>query len=93
MIEQMNKKLASEGKAPFQLKTIPQGAATSVWAAVVAPADEVGGKYCENCHVGKIVPDDVTITAVSEGLRGYAVDPTNAQALWEKSEEMVGESF
>jgi hypothetical protein len=30
-IEQMNKQLASEGKAPFQLKTIPQGAATSVW--------------------------------------------------------------
>jgi len=93
MIEQMNKQLASEGEAPFQLKTIPQGAATSVWAAVVAPADEVGGKYCENCHVGKIVPDDVTIPAVSERLRGYAVDPTNAQALWKKSEEMVGESF
>jgi hypothetical protein len=40
-------------------KTIPQGAATSVWAAVVAPADEVGGQYCENCHVGKSFPDDV----------------------------------
>ena len=93
MIEQMNKQRSSEGKAPSQLKTIPQGAATSVWAAVVAPADEVGGKYCENCHVGKIVPDDVTIPAVSERLRGYAVDPTNAQALWKKSEEMVGESF
>src|SRR6266478_3152028 len=92
-IEQMNKQLASEGKAPFQLKTIPQGAATSVWAAVVAPADEVGGQYCENCHVGKIVPDDVAITAVSEGVRAYAVDPTNAEALWKKSEEMVGESF
>src|SRR6202008_2061010 len=76
-IEQMNKQLASEGKAPFQLKTIPQGAATSMWAAVVAPADEVGGQYCENCHVGKIVPDDVTITAVSEALRAYAVYPTN----------------
>ena len=93
MLEQMNKQLASEGKAPFRLKTIPQGAATSVWAAVVAPADEVGGKYCENCHVSKVVPDDVTITAVSEGLRAYAVDPTNAEALWKKSEEMVGESF
>ena len=92
-IEQTNKRLAAEGKAPFQLKTIPQGAATSVWAAVVAPADEVGGHYCENCHAGKIVPDDVTITAVSEGVRAYAVDPTNAEALWKKSEEMVGESF
>jgi len=77
MLEQMNKQLASEGKAPFRLKTIPQGAATSVWAAVVAPGDEVGGKYCENCHISKVVPDDVTITAVSEGLRAYAVYPTN----------------
>jgi len=92
-IEQMNKQLASEGKAPFQLKTIRQGAATSVWAAVVAPADEVGGQYCENCHVSKVVPDDVTITAVSEGVRSYALDPKNAEALWKKSEEMVGESF
>src|ERR1700756_5365262 len=46
-IEQMNQQFAAEGKAPFQLKTIPQGAATSVWAAVVAPADEIGGQYCE----------------------------------------------
>src|ERR1700675_3691096 len=54
IIEQMNKQLAAEGKAPFQWKTIPQGAATSVWAGVVAPADGVGGRYCENCHVGQV---------------------------------------
>jgi NAD(P)-dependent dehydrogenase (short-subunit alcohol dehydrogenase family) len=93
MIAQINKQLAAEGKAPFQLKTVPQGAATSVWAAVVAPADEIGGRYCENCHVGNVVPDDVTITVASEGVRAYALDPTNAEALWKKSEEMVGESF
>jgi NAD(P)-dependent dehydrogenase (short-subunit alcohol dehydrogenase family) len=93
MVAQINKQLAAEGKAPFQLKTVPQGAATSVWAAVVAPADEVGGRYCENCHVGNIVPDDVTITVATEGVRAYALDPTNAEALWKKSEEMVGESF
>jgi len=62
MIEQMNKQLASEGEAPFQLKTIPQGAATSVWAAVVAPADEVGGQYCENCHVGKVTLVQIKIS-------------------------------
>jgi len=93
MIAQINKQLAAEGKAPFQLKTVPQGAATSVWAGVVAPADEVGARYCENCHVGNVVPDDVTITVASEGVRAYALDPTNAEALWKKSEEMVGESF
>jgi NAD(P)-dependent dehydrogenase (short-subunit alcohol dehydrogenase family) len=93
MIEQMNKDLAAEGKSPFQPKTIPQGAATSVWASVVAHADEIGGTYCENCHGGHVVADDVTISAISEGVRGYALDPANAAALWKKSEEMVGESF
>jgi NAD(P)-dependent dehydrogenase (short-subunit alcohol dehydrogenase family) len=93
MIDQMSKQLAAEGKAPLQWKTIPQGAATSVWAGAVAPADEIGGRYCENCHVGQIVPDDVTISAVSEGVRGYALDRNNAEALWKKSEEMVGEKF
>jgi NAD(P)-dependent dehydrogenase (short-subunit alcohol dehydrogenase family) len=93
MVKLMNEQLAAEGKGPFQWKTIPQGAATSVWAGVVAPAEEIGGQYCENCHVGKIVPDSVTISGVSEGVRGYALDPKTAKALWKKSEEMVGESF
>ena len=93
MIEQMNQQLAAEGKAPFQWKTIPQGAATSVWVGVVASGDEVGGRYCENCHVGNVVADDVIISGVSEGVRGYALDAKNADALWKKSEELVGESF
>jgi NAD(P)-dependent dehydrogenase (short-subunit alcohol dehydrogenase family) len=93
IMDQMNQQLATEGKAPFQWKTIPQGAATSVWAGFVAPADEIGGRYCENCHVGNIVPDHVTVSAISEGGRGYALDPKNAEALWKKSEELVGESF
>jgi NAD(P)-dependent dehydrogenase (short-subunit alcohol dehydrogenase family) len=93
MVGQINKQLTAEGKGPFQFKTIPQGAATSVWAGVVATADEVGGRYCENCHVGKIVADDVVISPISEGVRGYALDAKNAEALWKKSEELVGESF
>src|SRR5712671_6511300 len=93
MIDQMNQQLAAEGKAPFEAKTIPQGAATSVWAGFIAPADEVGGRYCENCHVSTILPADVVISAHSEGVRAYALDPHNAEALWKKSEELVGESF
>jgi len=93
VIEEINRQLAAQGKGPFQWKSIPQGAATSVWAAVVAQADQIGGQYCENCHVADIVPDDTPITAVSEGVRGYALDPNSAEALWKKSEEMVGESF
>jgi len=93
IIEQRNQQLAAEGKAPFQWKTIPQGAATSVWASVVAPADEIGGRYCEDCHVGKIVPDHVPTSSIIEGVRGYALDEKNAEALWKKSEELVEESF
>jgi NAD(P)-dependent dehydrogenase (short-subunit alcohol dehydrogenase family) len=93
MVEQINKQLAEEGEDPFQFKTVPQGAATSVWAAIIAPAEEIGGQYCENCHVGKIVSDDKTINAISEGVRGYALDANNAEELWKKSEELVGERF
>jgi hypothetical protein len=59
----------------------------------VASADTIGGRYCENCHVGEIVPDDRDISPISEGVRAYALDPKHAQALWAKSEEMVGERF
>jgi NAD(P)-dependent dehydrogenase (short-subunit alcohol dehydrogenase family) len=93
IIDRANQKVAKEGKEPFQWKTIPQGAATSVWAAVVAPADEVGSRYCENCHVGHVVPDHITLNLGGEGVRGYALDPDNAEALWKKSEELVGERF
>jgi NAD(P)-dependent dehydrogenase (short-subunit alcohol dehydrogenase family) len=74
----------------FRWKSIPQGAATSVWAAVVAGADAVGGRYCEDCHVADIVPADA---AGRGGVRDYAVDPAHARALWAKSERMVGEQF
>jgi NAD(P)-dependent dehydrogenase (short-subunit alcohol dehydrogenase family) len=93
MMAQLEKQLAAEGKSSFPWKTIPQGAATSIWAAVVAPAVEIGGKYCENCHVGQVVPEDIAISPISEGVRAYALDPNAAEALWKKSEEMVGESF
>jgi NAD(P)-dependent dehydrogenase (short-subunit alcohol dehydrogenase family) len=93
MLSTINAQLAAGGHPPFEYKSLQQGAATSVWAAVVAPAEEIGGKYCENCHVGKVVADDVAITPISEGVRGYALDLAGAEALWRKSEEWVGESF
>jgi hypothetical protein len=47
----------------------------------------------ESAHVGSIVSDEVPVSAVTEGVRGYAVDARTAEALWKKGEEMVGESF
>jgi NAD(P)-dependent dehydrogenase (short-subunit alcohol dehydrogenase family) len=79
-----------QGEAEFAWKTIPQGAATSVWAAVTAPADLVGGLYCEDCHVAALTTADENSR---EGVRAYALDPERARALWAKSEEMAGERF
>jgi NAD(P)-dependent dehydrogenase (short-subunit alcohol dehydrogenase family) len=93
MVDQINQQAAAAGKGPFEFKTVPQGAATSVWAAVVAPAKEVGGRYCENCHVSDVGADDAPLGMLDEGVRGYALDPQNAAALWNKSEEMIGEFF
>jgi NAD(P)-dependent dehydrogenase (short-subunit alcohol dehydrogenase family) len=90
-VDRINAELTAEGRPPFQFKTIPQGAATSVWAAVVAPADAVGAHYCENCQVSQVTTG--LISPVSPGVRPYALDPERAKALWAKSEEMVGERF
>src|SRR5579871_3548392 len=50
MVAQINEEEAAAGRGPFEFKTIAQGAATSIWAAVKVDPDEVGGKYCEDCH-------------------------------------------
>jgi NAD(P)-dependent dehydrogenase (short-subunit alcohol dehydrogenase family) len=92
-LKEINEQLAAEGKPPFRFKTVPQGAATSVWAGVVASADEVGGHYCEDCHVARVVDADEPLSMVSGGVKAYALDPDRAKALWAKSEEMVGEKF
>jgi NAD(P)-dependent dehydrogenase (short-subunit alcohol dehydrogenase family) len=92
-IQQLQEQRAAAGEPPFEFKSIPQGAATSVWAGLVASAEEVGGKYCEDCQIGELIPADSQVSAISRGVRGYALAPENAKALWKKSEEMVGEVF
>ncbi len=93
LVQNIQQQRAAAGEPPFEFKSIPQGAATSVWAGVVASAEEVGGKYCEDCQVGVLIPADSPVTAISMGVRGYALEPENAKALWKKSEELVGEAF
>lgn len=87
MMDSIRQGQAQSGGGTFEFKTIPQGAATSVWVAVVAPADEVGGQYCEDCHVAEVQETG------RGGARGYIRDLDHAEALWAKSEEMVGERF
>lgn len=89
LVERINTAAREAGGEDFEFKSIPQGAATSVWAAAVADPQEIGGRYLEDCHVAKLAENE----GLREGVRAYALDPDNAKALWAKSEEMVGETF
>jgi NAD(P)-dependent dehydrogenase (short-subunit alcohol dehydrogenase family) len=91
LIDEINAANLASGQPPVTWKSIPQGAATSVWAGVVASADAVGGRYCEDCHVAEIVEGGGV--EMRGGVRAYALDPDRAKALWARSEEMVGERF
>ena len=75
--------------AIFTFKSVPQGAATSTWAAIVANGAEIGGRYCEDCHVAGIAAGE----GLGGGVRSYALDAERAEALWALSETMVGERF
>ncbi len=89
LIASINATQAAAGLPPFRYKSIPQGAATAVWAAVVADAGQVGGRYCEDCHVATIQDGE----GLRGGVRPYALDAERAKALWAASETLVGERF
>ncbi|MGO7741251.1 shikimate dehydrogenase, partial [Rhizobium johnstonii] len=65
----------------------PQVAATSVWAAVVAAKDEIGGHSLADCAVA---PINDTPNPFADGVRSYALDADKAKRLWAKSEEWIG---
>jgi NAD(P)-dependent dehydrogenase (short-subunit alcohol dehydrogenase family) len=76
------------GERTMEFKSVQHGAATTVWAGVVADADAVGGRYCEDCHVA----EPASASSIG-GVEGYALDGERARALWALSERMVGEQF
>ena len=89
LLAEVNATAAASGEPAFAWKTVPQGAATSVWSGIVAAADAVGGRYCEDCHVAELTEGE----GLRSGVRSYALDAARAKALWAKSEQMVGETF
>jgi len=80
---------AAAGLPPFEFKTHSQAAATSVWAAVVADGDEIGGRYCQDCRVALVDNSP----GFRDGVMSYALDSKRARLLWAKSEELVGQRF
>ncbi len=87
LFETVGKARAEAGLPPPELKEIPQAAATSVWAAVVADKDEIGGRYLEDCAVA---PIDDTPNPFADGVKSYALDADRAKQLWAKSEGLIG---
>lgn len=68
------------------LKTIPQGAATTVWCATSPLLNHIGGVYCEDADIAVLCAD----SACQKGVNPYSLDETNAKKLWALTEEMAG---
>jgi NAD(P)-dependent dehydrogenase (short-subunit alcohol dehydrogenase family) len=79
----------SESLGGWAVKSIPAGAATSVYAATAPELEGKGGIYLEDCHVSDINDEENAV----EGVRSYALDAEAAEKLWALSEEMVGQQF
>ena len=68
------------------MKTIEQGAATSVLLAASPDVEGVTGRYYEDCAEATQVTERGTHTG---GVAPYALDPNNADRLWQISEELT----
>lgn len=71
------------------LKTVPQGAATTVWCATSPLLDHIGGVYCEDVDIAPLAAG----TSVTNGVKAYSLDEFNAKRLWQWSEELTGLHF
>lgn len=76
-------------KVPVRFKTVEQGAATTIWAAVSPQLNGKGGVYCEDCDIAAMVPAD---SKLFSGVRPWAVDQAAGEALWTLSENLTAMS-
>lgn len=80
-----------------KLKTLSQGAATTVWCATSPLLDNIGGVYCEDCDIAILDNGDIEHKydepSTLRGVKPYSVDGVNAQRLWQLSEEMINITF
>jgi NAD(P)-dependent dehydrogenase (short-subunit alcohol dehydrogenase family) len=73
--------------AGTDFKTVEQGAATSVLLAASPLLEGVGGRYFENCH--EAVQVERRGKPGQGGVAPYALDPANAERLWELSLKLI----
>lgn len=82
------------------LKSPMQGAATQVWCATSPALDGMGGVYCADSDIVRIVEQDRSpefyenpSSGRERGVQAYAIDGPSAAKLWTVSEQMTGVSF
>jgi NAD(P)-dependent dehydrogenase (short-subunit alcohol dehydrogenase family) len=80
---------AAEAAGIFTYKTVSQGAATALVAAVAPEFADVGGRYLDDCREAYTVPDDATLAEHPHGVKQWALDPTAAERLWRTSVDMI----
>ena len=68
------------------VKTVEEGAATSIWCAISHQLDGFGGVYCEDCDIASVVPAG----SMGLGVRPYAISSEFADRLWKLSERLTG---
>lgn len=71
------------------LKTIPQGASTTIWCATSPQLNNIGGVFCEDTDIAGLSLEQ----EVSAGVKTYSLDEKNAKKLWELSEKLTGIRF
>ena len=71
------------------LKTIPQGASTTIWCATSPLLNNIGGVYCEDTDIAGLALEQ----GISAGVKSYSVNEPNAKRLWELSEKLTGINF
>ena len=73
----------------MNFKSVEAGAATSVLSATAPELEGRGGLYLEDCQIAAVNDEPGALS----GVKSYALDPQNAERLWEVSEKLVGERF
>lgn len=85
MVDEFKKQF---GDVTYALKSLEQGASTTVWAAVAPELEGVGGKYLEDCKISKLSTKEEILKNFF-GYLAYSVDKENALKLWNLSLEWI----
>ncbi|MCU1527503.1 MAG: oxidoreductase [Frondihabitans sp.] len=80
---------AAERAGVFAYKTIEQGAATTIVAAVAPEFSRTGGHYLDDAREAYTVPNDADLAQHPHGVKEWALDRDSAERLWSVSARLV----